>query len=63
MKCQLFFYYLNNENNILYIYNFYILYFNISQSYNLDKIDHYFSIFLNNYIFYYTSSYKILIKT
>lgn len=63
MKCRLFFYYLNNENNILYIYNFYILYFNISQSYNLDKIDHYFSIFLNNYIFYYTSSYKILIKT
>lgn len=53
MKCQLFFYYLNDENNnILYIYmNFYILYFNISQLYNLDKIDHYFSVFLNNYIF------------
>lgn len=64
VKCQLFFYLNNENNNILYIYmNFYILYFNISQLYNLDKIDLYFSAFLNNYIFYYTSSYKIFIKT
>lgn len=51
VKCQLFFYLNNENNNILYIYmNFYILYFNISQLYNLDKIDLYFSAFLNNYI-------------